>query len=254
MIDNLKLTHPAPGVAQLTLSQPARRNAINAAMWAGIPFLLKDLDARVLIITGEGEHFASGADISEFGSLYATPEDSAEISAAIANAFNAIAEFPAPTIAMIRGACVGGGAGIALACDLRFADTTTRFAITPAKLGLVYPFHDIHRLVSAVGIATAKDILYSARVLGSDEADRLGLYTRVVAPQDLENEVMDYAHGLTQLSTQSLATTKAMFALIEKGQTQDSDETRQMFLDGFSSDDFGEGFHAFMEKRKPDFN
>lgn len=254
MIDNLKLTYPAPGIAQLTLSQPARRNALNAAMWAGIPFLLKDVDARVLIITGESDHFASGADISEFGSLYATPEDSAEISAAIANAFHAIANFPAPTIAMIRGACVGGGAGIALACDLRFADTTARFAITPAKLGLVYPFDDILRLVSAVGISRAKDILYSARVLGSDEADRLGLYTRVVAPQDLENEVMDYAQGLTGLSAQSLRTTKAMFARIERGQTEDDDATRQMFLDGFSSDDFGEGFRAFMEKRKPDFN
>ena len=254
MIDNLKLTHPAPGIAQLTLSQPARRNAINAAMWAGNPFILKDVDARVLIITGEGEHFASGADISEFGTLYATPEDSAEISAAIANAFHAIATFPAPTIAMIRGACVGGGAGIALACDLRFADTTARFAITPAKLGLVYPFHVIHRLVSAVGMSRAKDILYSARIIGSDEADHLGLYTRVVAPQDLENEVMDYAQGLTSLSAQSLATTKSMFALIENGQNTESDATRQMFLDGFSSDDFGEGFRAFMEKRKPKFN
>lgn len=254
MTPNLFLTYPAPGVAQLMLSQPGKRNAINAAMWAGIPYLLNDLEARVLIVTGDGEHFASGADIGEFESLYATPEDSAEISAAIAYALDAIAGFPAPTLAMIRGACVGGGAGVALACDLRFADTSAKFAITPAKLGLVYPFADLRRLSDVVGLANAKDILFSARLFGAEEASGMGLVNRLTPPEELENEVMDYAESLLGLSAQSLATTKAMFRRYARGQRVDDAQTRAMFLDAFGSDDFEEGYRAFLEKRKPDFS
>ena len=100
------------------------------------------------------EYFAAGADISEFATLYSTPKSAAKISADIQRAFHTIAAFPMPTIAMIRGACIGGGCGLALCCDLRFVDTTAKFAITPAKLGLVYPFGDIARLIDAVGVAT----------------------------------------------------------------------------------------------------
>ena len=254
MTPNLHLTRPAPHIAQITLSQPARRNALNAAMWGGLPLLLRDAaDARVLILTGEGDHFASGADITEFESLYATPEDSAEISAAISHATDSLAAFPAPTIAMIRGACVGGGAGLALACDLRFADTTSKFAVTPAKLGLVYPFTDVRRLADAVGPANAKDILLSARLLGADEAKALGFIHRLLPPEDLENEVMDYAESLASLSPESLRSTKSMFALLSEGQREDTHETRQLFLDGFASADFQEGYRAFLQKRKPEF-
>ena len=255
MTPNLHLTHPAPHIAQITLSQPARRNAVNAAMWAGLPHLLREAsDARTLILAGEGDHFASGADISEFESLYATPEDSAEISAAISHAMESVAAFPAPTIAMIRGACVGGGAGLALACDLRFADTTAKFAITPAKLGLVYPFADLRRLADTVGLANAKDILLSARLFGADEAKQLGFIHRLTPPEDLENEVMDYAESLVGLSPESLRSTKEMFRLYASGQREETDRTRKLFLDGFSSADFEEGYRAFLEKRKPDFD
>ena len=257
MTPNLHLTRPAPGIAQLTLSQPAKRNAINAAMWAGIPYLLNELSgersARVLIVTGEGAHFASGADIGEFDSLYATPEDADEISAAIADALDAVARFPAPTLAMIRGACVGGGAAIALACDLRFADTTAKFAFTPAKLGLAYPFEDMARLADAVGLANARDLLFSARLVGAKEARALGLVNRLLSPGELENEVMDYAESLLGLSPRSLATTKAMFARYQGGQRKDDAATRALFRDHFASPDFREGYAAFLAKRRPEF-
>lgn len=255
---NLILDWPAPGIARLTLSQPARRNAINAAMWAAIPQILNELgqdkSLRALIVTGDGAHFAAGADISEFETLYATAESAAKISTDIQRAFDALAAVPVPTIAMIRGACVGGGCGLALCCDLRFADVTAKFAITPAKLGLVYPFGDIARLIDAVGVANASDILLSARIIQAKPAETIGLIHRVVDAEALDGEVMDYAAGLKALSPESLRVTKSMITAYRKGQRQDTPETQAQFAAGFSSKDFGEGFHAFLEKRKPDFD
>jgi len=255
---NLLVDHPTPGIARLTLSQPARRNAINAAMWADIPVKLNQLrqdgSLRALIVTGDGEHFAAGADISEFGTLYATSESAAKISADIQRAFVALAEFPIPTIAMIRGACVGGGCGLALCCDIRFADRTAKFAITPAKLGLVYPFGDIARLIDAVGVANAKDILFSARIIKAKPAKKMGLIHLALGVDELDNHVMDYASKLLGLSPESLRITKSMISAYQNGQRTDTTETDAQFLAGFSSKDFGEGFRAFLEKRNPDFS
>ena len=254
---NLIIDWPAPGIAQLTLSQPKRRNALTAAMWQAIPDLLKELvkdkSLRVLIVTGNGDHFAAGADISEFETLYATAESSAKISANIQHACEALSAVPVPTIAMIRGACVGGGCGISLCCDLRFADSTAKFGITPAKLGLVYPFGDMSRLIDAVGVANASDILLSARIMGASEADKMGLVHRVVDVQALEEVVFDYAAGVSALSPESLRGMKSMISAYRNGQRQDTKRTREQFAAGFTSRDFSEGFRAFLEKRKPNF-
>ena len=254
---NLLIDWPAPGIARLTLSQPARRNAINAAMWAALPKMLEDLaqdkNLRALIVTGDGEHFAAGADISEFETLYATAESAAKISADIQHAFDALAAVPVPTIAMIRGACVGGGCGLSLCCDMRFADSTAKFAITPAKLGLVYPFGDIARLIDAVGVANARDVLLSARVIKAKPAKKMGLIHRVTPVDELDNTVMDYAAGLKALSPESLRITKSMIEAYRGGQREETDKTKAQFAEGFSSKDFGEGFRAFLEKRTPDF-
>lgn len=256
-MDTLILDTPAPGIARLTLSQPARRNALTAEMWAALPDILSDLstreDIRVLIVTGDGDHFAAGADITEFETLYATPDSAAKISRDIQTAFTALASFPLPTIAMIRGACVGGGCGLALCCDLRFSDATGKFAITPAKLGLVYPFGDIARLIDAVGVAHTKDILFSARAIKAKPARKMGLIHQVYGVDDLESEVLDYAKHITTLSPESLRVTKSMIARYQAGQRDDTAETDAQFLAGFSSKDFGEGFRAFLEKRKPNF-
>lgn len=254
---NLRIDWPARNIARLTLSQPARRNALNAQMWAALPGRLKDLEQydnlRTLIVTGDGEHFAAGADISEFETLYATPESAAKISADIQRAFDALAAVPVPTIAMIRGACIGGGCGLSLCCDLRFADSTAKFAITPAKLGLVYPFGDITRLIDAVGVANASEILLSARILKAKPAKKMGLVHHVTKVDELEIEVMDCAARISALSSESLRVTKSMITAYRRGQREDTAETDAQFAAGFSSKDFGEGFRAFLEKRKPDF-
>ena len=254
---NLIIDWPEPGIARLTLSQPKKRNALNAAMWKALPNVLAKVqnnkDLHALIITGAGEHFAAGADISEFETLYATAESAAKISADIQRGFDALATVSVPTIAMIRGACVGGGCGLSLCCDIRIAESKAKFAITPAKLGLVYPFGDIARLIDAVGVANASDILLSARLIKAKPAKKMGLIHRVVGVDALEAEVMAYARHITTLSPESLRVTKSMITAYRNGQREETPETNAQFIAGFTSKDFGEGFRAFLEKRKPDF-
>ncbi|MBC6402792.1 MAG: enoyl-CoA hydratase/isomerase family protein [Hyphomonadaceae bacterium] len=245
-------------IGRLIIDHPARRNAITAGMWADIPDVLdkaaKNADLRVLVVTGAGEHFAAGADISEFETLYATVESATGVSAHIAAAMDALAAFPLPTVAEICGACVGGGCGLALCCDIRLADSTAKFAITPGKLGLVYPFRDIQRLVNVVGLAHARDILFSARLLDAEEAARIGLINRLLRSGHLREDVRDYTLSIAGNSRESALVTKHMFALVQSGQTGESEQTRQAFLKSFASGDFREGYRAFLEKRKPDFS
>lgn len=245
----------AHDIVQLTLSQPSKRNAINAAMWEAIPDVLaeiKSINPKVLIVTGDGNHFASGADISEFETLYSTPESSAKISVDIASAMAALATFPVPTIAKISGACVGGGLGLALCCDLRLCDDSAKFAITPAKLGLVYPYADVVRLIDAVGVMNAKDLLFSARLVGAEEAQDMGL-ARLINDH-MGEAVLERAHAIADQSGQSALVMKRMFKRFQRGQRQDDEATISWFLDGFASDDFKEGYTAFLEKRAPDFD
>jgi len=258
MTEKLKFKMMTPSIGELTLSQPARRNALNAEMWANLPKILEKAATakglRALIVRGDGAHFASGADISEFETLYATAASARKISNDIAAGFKSLAEFPFPTIALIRGACVGGGCGLALCCDIRFADNSAKFAITPAKLGLVYPFADVQRLIETVGIPNAKDILLSARLITAKAARKMGLINQLFKGDNLEAKTLEYAEGLTRLSPQSLKITKQMFAAYQAGQTGETAQSMDWFLDGFSSADFKEGYKAFLEKRKPDFN
>lgn len=253
----IKFEYLEGGLGELVISQPSRRNALNAKMWADIPKVLEGAKAhsnlKVLIVRGEGDHFASGADISEFETLYASLESAEEISKRISTGMNALADFPLPTIAMIRGACIGGGCALALSCDMRMADMTSKFAITPAKLGLNYPFGDVQRLIETVGISNAKDMLFSARVLNSDAALTMGLIKSVHSVDDLQERVMAYALGIAALSVQSAKITKQFFARYQAGQRGDNAESEAAFLSGFLSEDFKEGYHAFLEKRKPDF-
>lgn len=246
-----------PAIGELIIAQPKRRNALNAEMWAALPGLMEEAantpGIKVLIVRGEGDHFAAGADISEFETLYATRETAKEISDHIAAGFDAIANFPLPTVAMIRGACVGGGCGLALSCDVRFADNTGVFGITPSKLGLVYPFSDVQRLIETVGIPNAKDLLFSARKINAKQARKMGLIKLRFKPDDLQAEVMAYCESIAALSSQSAKVMKQMIAAYQSGQRGENAQSLDWFLDGFSSDDFQEGYRAFLEKRKPEF-
>jgi enoyl-CoA hydratase/carnithine racemase len=250
----LSLVQTGP-VAELVINRPDTRNALTEAMWAQIPDLLSGLtsDIQVLVIRGRGDHFASGADISEFDHIFATPERGQAYSRRIADALDAIAAVPQPTIAAIRGVCIGGGCGLALACDIRLADMTAIFAITPAKMGLLFPFNDTRRLVDIVGMPLARDMLLTARRVNADEACRRDLIDHLYEVDSLDQGVAEYLDRLLALSPNSLRATKHMLGLAAAGQLADDNETRKIFADAFSSEDFREGYRAFLEKRKPEF-
>jgi len=244
-------------VAELILARPDKRNALTEAMWEAIPSLLEDAAAddtvRVLIVRGEGGAFAAGADIAEFDRVYATPERAEAYSSAIARALDSLAAFASPTLAKIDGVCVGGGCALALSCDLRFAAARSRFAITPGKLGLIYPLGDTRRLIEAVGVGYAKDLLYSGRTIEADEALRIGLIHQRIEDGALDSAVDGYLETMLANSSASARLTKQMIARIRAGRIHEDEESRAMFLEAFQSQDFQEGYRAFLAKRKPEF-
>ena len=242
------------GVGRLVLNRPARRNALTQAMWRGLPGMLREAEGvRVLVVTGAGEAFAAGADISEFDTVYATRASAEAYFAEIAAAMEALATFTAPTVARIDGACVGGGLGVALCCDIRIASDRARFAITPAKLGLMYPLADTRRLVEAVGPSRAKDILFTGRMLAAAEALSIGLVDQVVGSDGLDAAVTAEVKAICAASPWSARMAKQVVARITSGQTADDAQTTAWMADAVETDDFQEGRAAFLEKRPPRF-
>ncbi|MDY0206765.1 MAG: enoyl-CoA hydratase-related protein [Pseudomonas sp.] len=242
-------------IATLTLNRPDRRNAMTNAMWQALPEICDHIQAdasiRALILRGAGEKaFCAGADISEFESVYATPDATASYNAAVRLAQERLRELSCPTLAVISGACFGGGCGLALACDLRFANASARFAITPARLGLAYSPADTWQVIEKVGLSRAKDILFSGRVLTPEEALSYGLIDWLEA--DVEAAAQNYAASLVNLAPGAIRAIKTIANGL--GQPAIDPLMQEIFNTTFSSAEFHEGTKAFLEKRAPNFN
>ncbi|MFJ9707701.1 enoyl-CoA hydratase/isomerase family protein [Streptomyces sp. NPDC101234] len=231
-------------VATVVISNPAKRNAMTAAMWRALPPLLDDLSAdpavRALVLTGEGGTFCAGADIS---TLQRSPADAQGLAVA---AEEALAAFPKPTLAAVRGHCVGGGSQLAAACDLRFAQEGALFGVTPARLGIVYPASSTRRLVSLVGPATTKYLLFSAELIDAERALRTGLVDEVLPEGDLDGRVAEFTAVLVARSQLTQAAAKE-FA---NGRTDRDDHWTEQAR---GSGDTAEGVAAFLERRQARF-
>ena len=204
-------------IAQLVLDRPDKRNALSAAMWRAIPELVgaagADPAVKVLILRGvSAEAFSAGADIAEFDRVHASAATAREYHAVVAAAYEALAGLAKPTIAMVQGACFGGGCALALCCDLRYADPSARFCIPPARLGLTYSLGETKRLVDLVGPSRAKEMLMGARVILAEEALRIGLATRLFPAADLERETLAFAEQLSALSQFTIRAVKQVIA------------------------------------------
>ncbi|WP_327672602.1 MULTISPECIES: enoyl-CoA hydratase/isomerase family protein [unclassified Streptomyces] len=238
-----QLTHSvAEGVATVVIDHPAKRNAMTDAMWASLPPLLErlaaDPDVRVLVLTGAGDTFCAGADISTLG------EGAAQGLAVAAE--DALAAFPKPTLAVVRGFCVGGGSQLAAACDLRFAADGARFGVTPAKLGIVYPASSTRRLAALVGPATAKYLLFSGELIEAERALRTGLVDEVLPGDALDKRVAEFTRTLAARSQLTQAAAKEFVT----GRTdRDAHWAEQARAGGESA----EGVAAFLERRAPRF-
>ncbi|MEV1061926.1 enoyl-CoA hydratase/isomerase family protein [Streptomyces sp. NPDC050263] len=231
-------------VATVVLHHPAKRNAMTAAMWAALPPLLDALAAdpgvRALVLTGAGGTFCAGADIS---TLQGSPEEAQKLSV---RAEEALAAFPKPTLAAVRGHCVGGGAQLAAACDLRFAEEGALFGVTPAKLGIVYASSATRRLVSLVGPATAKYLLFSGELIDAERALRTGLVDEVLPADGLDRRVAEFTRVLVSRSQLTQAAAKE-FA---NGRT---DRDAHWSAQARAAGDTAEGVAAFLERREPRF-
>ncbi|MFE0605526.1 enoyl-CoA hydratase/isomerase family protein [Streptomyces sp. NPDC058892] len=231
------------GLATVVVSHPAKRNAMTAAMWRRLPGLLDGLACdpavRVLVLTGAGPTFCAGADISSLTG----DEDPRALAVA---AEEALAAFPKPTLAAIRGFCVGGGSQLAAACDLRFAEEGASFGVTPAKLGIVYPASSTRRLASLVGPAWAKYLLFSAELMGAEEALRAGFLNELLPAGGLDQRVAAFTKVLASRSQLTQAAAKE-FA--------DGRTDREAYWEeqAAGSDDTAEGVAAFLERRAPRF-
>jgi enoyl-CoA hydratase/carnithine racemase len=242
----------------ITLNQPARRNAMSQAMWSAMPGLISEAAAQpevktIIIHGGMAGAFSAGADISEFEEIYSTPETAAASGEAIKQALLAIERCPKPVIAAIDGACVGGGVSIATACDFRVAGRRSKFAVTPAKLGLVYAADDTRRLVELVGAARTKEILMTGRLVLAEEAAGLGLVSHLCEAGEALETARSLAASIGGVSQWSVRAVKRMVDGVAAGWDSDSEEARALFLEGFANEDFQEGYRAFLEKRPPDF-
>lgn len=241
------------GVAVVSIDRAAKRNAITLDMWEALPSLLTDLTSveglRVLLITGEGEVFSAGADIRELRDIYAEPSRARAYQDTNVAAEAALASFPYPTVAAIRGACIGGGCQLAVACDVRLAADTAQFGVTPAKFGIVYPVEPTARLTRLVGPARAKYLLYSADLVGAAQALTFGLVDEVVPDAGLEARALEFARTIAGRSPQTVGAAKAVINAL--GSKRDAN--MEVAAWQRATDDVREGITAFLDERRPRF-
>jgi enoyl-CoA hydratase/carnithine racemase len=247
------------GVGVVTFNQPSKHTAISVDMWGGLGEILDEFVAddtlRVVVLTGAGGRaFVSGADISQFEQQRNNADAQRAYDEQTSKGREKLTRFPKPTIAMIRGYCLGGGLAIAMQTDLRIATPDSQFGIPAAKLGIAYGFEGLRNLVSLVGPANARMIMYTGERFGADEALRIGLVNRVVASEDLENHVFDLARTIANNAPLSVAASRLTISqLLLDPQERDFDAVHRASVAAFDSEDYREGRKAFLEKRKPQF-
>jgi enoyl-CoA hydratase len=246
-------------VGYVIFNNPERHNAVSLEMWEATARILeefgKDDEVRVVVLAGAGgKAFVSGADISKFEDERSNEEAIARYNATVERANAAVYDYPKPTIAMIRGYCIGGGVGLSLCCDLRICSDNSRFAVPAAKLGLGYAYPGLKKLVDVVGPSFAKEIFYTARQFDAEEARMMGLVNRVVPADELESYVKKYADTIAENAPLTIATTKFVIGqVVKEDSKRDLAKAAEMVKRCFESNDYVEGRRAFMEKRKPAF-
>lgn len=265
-------------VASIVIDRPERRNAFNWAMWDTLTDICKQLSndtsiKAVVLRSSSTVAFCAGADISEFADLIEVAEKVEANAQSIRTASKALQTLPRPTIACIQGSCFGGGALLALACDFRIADSTARFAITPAKLGLCYSIGDTSNLVNTVGLPMARRMLLLAEVLDADTALQCGLVDRLVRVDananvdadakacidkdadcvTIDTELHAMLVTLGQHSQFSLRNLKQVLHAVSEGQTTDDVDSVARFVEAFHGEDLAEGMDAFLTRREPRF-
>ena len=246
-------------IGRIIFNNPARHNAVSLEMWQALGQIMADFEAddaiRVIVLSGAGgKAFVSGADISEFKERRATAEAAEAYAKTSESARLALQETLKPTIAMIRGYCIGGGMATALACDIRIAAEGSKFGIPAAKLGLGYAYDGIKKLIDIAGPAYAREIFFTARQFNTDEALRMGIVNQVVPDGELETYVENYCKTIAGNAPLTIRAAKQIVREALKDEAKrDMALCKRVVEACFASEDYTEGRTAFMEKRRPVF-
>ncbi|HXM82125.1 MAG TPA: enoyl-CoA hydratase [Burkholderiales bacterium] len=246
-------------VGWIVFDNPKRRNAINDAMWRGIPEAMArfgaDREVRCVAFRGAGaEAFSAGADISEFEKVRSERGSVAEYDGLLDRVLHAIQDSLKPSVAMIQGFCMGGGLEVALACDLRYCGASAQFGIPAAKLGLAYNAEGHKRLLETVGHARAREIMFLGRRYTAEEALAMGLVHQVLPDAEVEEFVGEILETLCENAPLSIANTKTIIEeYVKSSGVADAERMRAAIERCAKSEDYKEGRRAFMEKRKPRF-
>src|ERR1700686_421535 len=243
-------------VAFLTFNRPQARNALTWAMYEGLFACCEHVDAddrvRVLVLRGAGDKaFVAGTDISQFRA-FATPDDALNYERDNDRSAARLERVTKPTIAMLRGACVGGGAAFAMCCDMRLASPDVRFGIPISRtLGNILSMDNFVRLVSLIGPARTKDLIFTARLIGADEGRAIGVFNEIVEPERLEARTFELAEQIAANAPLTIRAAKmAVQRIVNKLRLEEAED---LVLMCYMSEDFREGVSAFMEKRPPNW-
>jgi len=256
MTDSILVERDGP-IATVVLNRPEKLNALTKPMWKRLGEVMEELSAddglRCIVIRGAGEKsFAPGNDISEFETDRANPEQAKDYGEILHRSLAAIDNCRHPTVAMIHGICVGGGLEIAALCDIRICGESSRFGVPINKLGLVMAHAELGPLLRLAGRAVALEILLEGRVFGAAEAKDKGLVTRVVYDEDVEVAAYDAAERIAAGAPLVARWHKAFIKRLEEGTPLTESEKDEGYA-CYGTDDFAEGYRAFLEKRQPDF-
>lgn len=258
--DGRMLAHRRGPIGYMTFNQPEKRNAVSLEMWNGVAEILgnfaSDDTVRIVIVSGAGgKAFVSGADISQFDKQRSNAEAREEYARLSDVGRNALKSFPKPIIAQIDGYCLGGGLAIAMQADLRIASERSSFGIPAARLGIAYSPDSLESLVTLVGPARARMLLYTAKRIDAAEAEAIGLINQCVTEDDLEETVQELAETIASNAPLSVAASRFTISeLLKTAELRDVEAINHAVATCYNSDDYKEGRAAFKDKRKPSFS
>jgi enoyl-CoA hydratase/carnithine racemase len=251
----LLVDEPAPGVTRLTISNPDKRGALDHAILDAFAGTLPELDARCVMITGEGTTFSAGYDISDLPETVFANEAERLIAHPFAAALDAIDAYPYPTLAALNGHAIGGGLELALSCDLRIAAGTIALGMPPGKLGLVYSHTGIRKFIDTIGAPRTRELFLLGRRIDARTARAWGLVNAVAEPGRLAEEAVEMASDIAENAPLAQRGNKRVIravldaeGLLDPAVERELIELRQAC---FASEDFREGVRAFAEKRAP---
>lgn len=251
----LLVDEPAPGVARLTISNPGKRGALDHSVLGAFTRTLPTLDARCVIVTGEGTTFSAGYDIGDLPESVFADEAERLIAHPFAAALDAIEAFPHPTLAVLNGHAIGGGLELALSCDLRIAAGTIRLGMPPAKLGLVYSHTGIRKFIDVIGAGRTRELFLVGRPIDAPTAQAWGLINTIADKDRLSEQALALAQEIAANAPLAQRGNKRVInaVLAAAAHLDPATETELMQLRRacFASQDFREGVRAFAEKRAP---